>query len=91
MHCRRQEVELYDPAADQGASPQPMTPDACNRAGITLGAQFDISHADSPWRFWRSACPVPIINEQTGEIVAWKLPECDTKHGTIVCDQDTAI
>jgi hypothetical protein len=91
MHCRRQEVPLYDPAVDQGAQEQPFNQMACNRTAMRLGPQFDIDHKDKPWRFWRAACPAPIVDTQSGKIVGWKLPECSTYGGTIICDQDTEI
>lgn len=91
MHCRRQEVQLTDPAADQGALPQPYTTFACNRAGVMLGTQFDIEHENKPWRFRKHACPVPVIDMQTGDIIAWKIPECGTLDGVVICENDTAI
>lgn len=91
MHCRRQEIQLYDKAADQGADPVPFTTMACNRAGITLGTQFDIENENKPWRYRKHGCPVPVINTQTGEIIAWKMPECGTEDGTVICEQDTEI
>jgi hypothetical protein len=36
------------------------------------------------------ACPVPIINTITGEVIAWKLPDCGHRD-TVVCEVDTAI
>lgn len=91
MHCRRMEVELYDPSVDQGADPKPFTQWDCNRAGVTMGAQFDIDHWNKPWRFYRHACPVPTVDIATGKILSWTMPPCPTEHGTIACENDTAI
>ncbi|HEY6019725.1 MAG TPA: hypothetical protein VIY48_07435 [Candidatus Paceibacterota bacterium] len=91
MHCRREEVQLYDPAVDQGAQARPYNQWACNNAGVSLGTQFDVAHWDKPVRFWKFACPVPIVNGQSGEIVGWKIPECPESNGTVVCEKDSAI
>jgi hypothetical protein len=97
MHCRRSEIQLYDPAVNDRpaphgdqAAPQPFTQAACNRAGIMQGAQFDADHKDKPWRFWRFACPVPIIDTKTGEIVGWHLPDCGHRD-TVICETDSVI
>lgn len=93
MVCRREEVALYDRAVDAGADPQPFTPTACWRTAMQLGPQFDAAHPNSPWRFWRAACPVPIVrkNEDGSEdIIAWKMPDCGHRD-TVVCEVDTAI
>ena len=91
MHCKRTEVELYDPSVDAGADPQPFTQWACNQAGVRLGAQFDVDNWDQPWRFWRHACPVPTVDTQTGRVLSWTMPPCPTKDGVIVCEGDTQI
>jgi hypothetical protein len=91
MHCKRLEVDLYDPSVDQGADPQPFTQMACNRAGVKLGAQFDVDNWNRNWRFWRHACPVPTIDTATGKILSWTLPPCPHKDGVIECIGDTAI
>lgn len=90
MLCRRHEVQLYDPSVDQGADPQPFTPMACQRAGAMMGPNWNEQHKSSKYRFWRYACPVAIINEITGEVIGWKLPDCG-RRDTVVCEQDTAI
>ena len=90
MQCRRQEVELYDQSAAMGAAAQPFNQQRCQRASLMLGVQWDQSHKSSSYRFWRVACPVPIINTITGEVIAWKMPECGHRD-TVVCEVDTAI
>jgi len=90
MVCRRQEVQLFDQAESQGAAAQPFTTQRCQRSGIMLGTQWDASHRGSNYRFWRVACPVPIVDTKTGEVIAWKMPECP--HRDVVrCEIDTAI
>lgn len=98
MHCKRQQVELYDPSVDQGADPVPFTPMACMRAAMMLGPQFDVDNRDKPWRFWRAACPVPMMddngtpdNPRDDRIVGWQIPPCPEAHGVLVCESDTAI
>lgn len=90
MHCRRHEIQLYDIAEAQGADPQPFNQWRCNQAGAMEGAAFDRSHTDKPWRYRKHACPVPIVNDK-GTIVAWKIPECGSEHGTVICEGDTPI
>lgn len=88
--CRRQEVQVYDSAEANGADPQPFNQFQCQRAGIMLGAQWDASHPSSAYRFWRYACPVPIVDTRTGAVIAYKLPECP--HRDVArCEVDTAI
>ena len=91
MHCKRIEAQLYDSAEAQGADPQPFNEQRCQRAGLTLGPTWDAAHRGSAFRFWRVACPVPVVDTETGKILAWKMPECPTKHGTVICEQDSAI
>lgn len=90
MVCRRLEVQLYDSAEANGADPKPFTLNDCQKAGITLGAQWDAGHRSSKYRFWRVACPVPTVNTETGEIIAWTLPDCG-KRDVVICESDTAI
>lgn len=93
MVCRRHEVPLHDPAVDQGAAPRPFTPMTCWRTAMQLGPAFDASHKNSPWRFWRAACPVPVMRKNpdgTEDVIAWKLPECGHKD-TVRCDVDAEI
>lgn len=91
MHCRRQVIQLYDPSVDMGAAPQPFNPEACKRAAMMLGPQFDAEHRDKPWRFWRAACPVPTIDLKTGKVLSWTTPPCPESHGTVLCEVDSAI
>lgn len=96
MHCRRQEVQLYDASVDQGADPKPFTQMDCWRAGILIGSQWDASHPNSKYRLWRVACPVPLKNTMGTEdtrddqIVGWSMPDCGHRE-FVVCDMDTAI
>jgi hypothetical protein len=90
MICRRNEVSLYDSAVDQGADERPFTTLECQRSGIMLGAEWDIAHPKSAYRFWRVACPVPTVNTETGEVLAWTLPDCGHQD-TVICEKDTAI
>lgn len=100
MVCRRQEVQLYDPAVDGGvdregnplppADPQPFNLQRCQRSGIMLGTQWDAGHRSSSYRFWRVACPVPIVDTRTGDIIAWKMPECGHRD-TVRCEVDSEI
>lgn len=93
MVCRRQEVDMYDRAVDGGADPRPFTPTECQRSAMTLGPNWDASHPSSRYRFWRVACPVPIVRKNqdgTEDIIAWKLPDCGHRD-TVVCEVDTAI
>lgn len=90
MVCRRQEVQVYDQSAALGADPRPFTPIECQRSGVMLGAQWDVGHPNSAYRFWRFACPVPIVDTRTGDVIAWKMPECGHRD-TVVCEVDTEI
>lgn len=93
MICRRQEIQLYDQATDQGADAQPFNQQRCQQAGMTHGSQWDANHPSSVWRFWRYACPVPIVRRNpdgSEDIIAWKLPDCGHRD-TVVCEVDTAI
>ena len=99
MHCRRVEVQVTPVAETQGQEAPPWTPDACWRTALTLGPKWDDQHPNSPYRFWRVACPVKIVNPgpdgipgtPDDEIVGWKLPECPYKDGTVDCEVDSAI
>lgn len=90
MVCRRQEVQLYDQSEAMGAEPQAFNVQRCQRAGLMLGAQWDATHKNSSYRFWRVACPVPTVDTETGRVIAWTLPDCG-KRGKVICEQDTAI
>jgi len=90
MVCRRQEVQLFDQAEALGAAAQPFNLQRCQRSGIMLGTEWDAGHRGSSYRFWRVACPVPIVDTRTGDIIAWKMPECG--HRDIVyCEVDAEI
>ena len=90
MQCRRQEIELYDQSEAMGAAAQPFNQQRCMKSSLMLGVQWDQAHRSSSYRFWRVACPVPIVNTITGEVIAWKMPECGHRD-TVVCEVDTAI
>lgn len=100
MHCRREQIELYDSAPDQGADPVPFTPIACMRAAMMKGPQFDVdaTNAKKPWRFWKAACPTKVMNDngtpndpRDDTQIGWAIPPCPEKNGTLVCESDTAI
>ncbi|BAQ18266.1 hypothetical protein GL4_2833 [Methyloceanibacter caenitepidi] len=90
MQCRRQEVQLYDQSEAMGAAAQPFNQQRCQRASLMLGVEWDQAHKSSSYRFWRVACPVPIVDTRTGEVIAWKMPECGHRD-TVICEVDTAI
>lgn len=92
MVCRRQEVQMYDPAEAQGADARPFTQMDCWRSGLMLGAGWDAAHRGSRYRFWKVACPVPIRSgpKETDPVIGWKLPDCGNRQ-TVICEQDTAI
>jgi hypothetical protein len=93
MVCRRQEVQVTDSAADQGAAPQPFTTERCQRSAMMLGPNWDVSHPNSKYRFWKVGCPVPIVRQnkdKTEDIIGWKLPDCGHRE-TVVCEVDSAI
>lgn len=90
MVCRRKEVQLFDQSEAMGAAAQPFNQQRCQRAGIKLGVNWDQAHRSSRYRFWRVACPVPIVDTKTGEVIAWKMPECG-RRDIMVCEVDTAI
>jgi len=93
MVCRRHEIQLYDQAVDHGADPQPFTPAQCQRSAAMLGPQWDAQHKSSSYRFWRVACPVPIVRRNpdgSEDIIAWKLPDCGHRD-TVRCEVDTEI
>jgi hypothetical protein len=55
-----------------------------------LGTQWDAGHRGSSYRFWRVACPVPIVDTRTGDIISWKMPECGHRD-TVRCEVDAEI
>ena len=93
MVCRRQEVEVVDMDVDKGADPQPFTAQRCFRSAMVLGPQWDTQHRNSPYRFWKVACPTPIVRKNpdgSEDVIAWKIPDCGHRE-TVVCEVDTAI
>ena len=86
MACRRQEVDMFSP----GEPKKVPTTNSCQRAGIKLGVEWDAAHRGSKYRFWRVACPTPIVDLNTGETIGWKLPECGHRD-TVVCDVDSEV
>jgi hypothetical protein len=100
MTCRRNEVQLYDPAEGSQLSAAddpalPLNPDfaqgaQCARAGIQLATSWDEAHRNSEWRVWRVGCPAPIVDLRTGTVIGYKLPECSHRD-TVVCETDSAI
>ena len=88
MQCRRKEVQLFDQSEAMGAAAQPFNQQRCQRAGLLEGIKWDAQH--STYKFWRVACPVPIVDASTGEVIAWQMPGCGHRD-TVVCEVDTAI
>lgn len=100
MHCKREQVEIYDPSVDQGAAPVPFTPMACMRAAMMLGPQFDVdaTFAKRPWRFFKAACPVRVMDDngtpsdpRDDKHIGWSIPPCPEARGVLECEADTAI
>lgn len=90
MVCRREEIQLYDPSVDQGAAERPFNPSSCQHAGPMVALQWDQAHAKTSWRTWRVACPTPMVDSRTGDIIGWILPDCG--HQDIVtCLLDSVI
>lgn len=100
MTCRRNEVQLYDPAEGMQINPTddpapPLNPDfaqgaQCARAGIQLATSWDQAHRNTPWRVWRIGCPSPIVDLRSGALIGYKLPECGHQD-TVVCETDSEI
>lgn len=90
MICFRKEIALWDAAAAQGALEQPFNQNICNRVGVQMGATYDATHSRSNYRFWRVACPVPVVDTRTGEVVAWRIPDCGIS-GTVRCESDITL
>ena len=105
MVCRREAVEMYDPAVDgqdvkgrttgaAPAAPQPFNEQRCMRASIMLGTNWNMSNRNSSYRYWRSACPVPVMAKRpdgSEDIIAWHIPDCGRHRDVIQCEGDTAI
>ena len=65
----------------------------CMRSGMLLGSLWDAQHPSSAYRFWRIACPRPIVRQNADgseDIIAWKMPECGHRD-ILVCEVDTEI
>lgn len=76
--CRRVRVEL-----DQKCT---------GKLGAMAAMNWDMENQGSRYRVWRSSCSTPVVNLQTGEIIAWHLPSCTEAHrGEVLCDNDQAI
>lgn len=89
MHCRREQIQVFDPSVSQGADPQPFNQFQCRRAGILAGLGWDALHKN--WKTWRTACPTPIVDTRTGKTIGWKMPECGGESGTVICEKDSSI
>jgi len=89
MVCRRQEVQMMDTAESTGADQQGFSFHRCQRSAMLLGPQWDQQHRSSQYRFWRAACPTPVVNG-SGEIVSWILPDCGHRE-YVRCEQDSFI
>ena len=100
MVCRRNEVQLFDPAEGMRLSEKddPVPPlqanlamqSQCARAGMQLAMDWDQSHKNSIWRVWRVGCPAPIVDTRTGALIGYKLPECGHRE-TVICETDSGI
>ena len=93
MHCRRIEMPMFDQAEAMGADPQPFNVQRCQMSLMMAGPRWDEAHKNNPggYRFWRGACPVPIVDTRTGKVLSFKMPECPSEGGTVVCEVDSAI
>lgn len=100
MTCRRQAMQLYDPAEGlsltaAGDPAAPLNPNLaesvqCARVGISVAANWDESHHSEPWRVWRVGCPAPIVDLKSGQVIGYKLPECPHRD-VAVCETDSVI
>lgn len=100
MTCRRQEMQLYDPAEGLsltagGDLAAPLNPNLaesaqCARTGIAVAANWDESHHSEPWRVWRVGCPTPIVDLKSGRVIGYKMPECPHRD-IAVCETDSVI
>ena len=91
--CRREEIDLMDPAVEQGADVQPFTMWQCNHTGVKMAVDYDVHQrtVGGKYRFWRFLCPVPKIDETTHEVVAWIIPSDCGDRAVIKCETDTEI
>ncbi|HXG79203.1 MAG TPA: hypothetical protein VNJ31_07705 [Methyloceanibacter sp.] len=100
MVCRRNEVQLFDPAEgaklNSNDDPAPalnanfFNATQCARAGIRLAIDWDRAHRNTRWRVWRVGCPTPIVDLRTGTVIGYKLPECGHRD-TVICETDSVI
>jgi hypothetical protein len=103
MICRREAVQMYDPAVDGSVSDkgevvappakeQPFNEQRCMRSSVMLGTNWDRSNRNSRYRFWRVACPVPVMAKRpdgSEDIISWKIPDCGSYHGTVHCEDES--
>ena len=89
MHCRRHEIQVYDADVTNGADPQPFSKNRCQWAGIMQGSRWNETHKRYKW--FRTACPTPVVDTRTGKVLDWLLPDCGAFDGKIICERDTAI
>lgn len=91
MQCRRHEIQLYNPADPNAV----FNAHVCMKASWQIRMDWDRSHDNTNWRVWKTACPIPVINTQTGKVLAWQMPSCPRENKqdrvTVHCEQDTAI
>jgi len=89
MVCRRHEIQMYNPDITKGADPTPFNTNRCQRAGIMEGSKWNATHSRYKW--WRTACPTPIVDTKTGEVIDWLMPDCGANYGSVICERDTQI
>ena len=91
MLCRRHEIQLYNPDNPEAE----FTPQKCMRASWQIRMQWDMGHENTSWRVWKTACPIPVVNLQTGKVLDWQMPACprENKQGRVAvqCERDTVI
>lgn len=90
MVCKREVVSIMDGSEMNGADARPLTKQACMASAIRLGVEWDQKHRSSSYRVWRVACPTPMVNTETGEIVGWVLPDCGHRD-VVTCLKDSVI
>lgn len=100
MQCRRIELQTYEvgdvgnPSAGVPPTPAqdnlPLNRHRCQMGALFAGVRWDEQHRSSSYRFWRAACPVPIVDTRTGEVIGWKIPECGHRD-TVICEVDAEI
>jgi len=95
MVCQRHEIQLEDSAMlsatpTNPADPKPFTPMQCQHDAIMAGVRWDAAHQSGSYRFFMAACPVPVVDKRTGQVLAWHTPECGHRE-IMVCDLDEEI